>query len=150
MRQRSSGIAVLAVVLAVTGHPWCGSFDGGKAYAQGKSEGKGNSGGGNSGGQGNSGGGNSGGGGKSGGGSNASGSSGGPATGQGRQGNQHVNPATGDRTEVRGNDIYVVHRNGMGERVVGNRYEMRDARGRVIINRRAKENDRARLRSMTR
>ncbi len=86
-------------------------------------------------------------GGKSGGKNPSSASSASPATPAGEPGaaTEQVDPATGDRVRVRGADISVFHRNGIREIIRGDRFEMRDARGRVIVNRMATRQDRARL-----
>ena len=63
---------------------------------------------------------------------------------------QTVNSATQDRVRLDGPNIQVLHRNGMTETVNGGRYEMKDARGRTIINRPATSQDRARLYAMKR
>lgn len=57
----------------------------------------------------------------------------------------YINVTTGDRIEVRGASVGVVHSNGLSERIDGGHYEMRDAMGRTIIRRQAKKSDRARL-----
>ncbi|WP_287063694.1 hypothetical protein [Mesorhizobium sp.] len=57
----------------------------------------------------------------------------------------YINVTTGDRIEVRGASVGVVHSNGLSERIDGGHYEMRDAMGRTIIRRQAKNSDRARL-----
>lgn len=67
--------------------------------------------------------------------------------GVGRIGNTRINPKTGDIIEVSGSSIKVRHRDGMAENIENDRYEMQDAKGRTIINRRATEADRARLRA---
>ena len=61
-----------------------------------------------------------------------------------------VNSVTQDRVRLDGPNIQVLHRNGMTETVNGGRYEMKDARGRTIINRPATSQDRARLYAMKR
>ncbi|MER8826817.1 hypothetical protein NKH73_12440 [Mesorhizobium sp. M0938] len=60
----------------------------------------------------------------------------------------YINAATGDRIEVHGPSVGVVHSNGLSERIDGGHYEMRDARGRTIIRRQATNSDRARLLAM--
>lgn len=60
----------------------------------------------------------------------------------------YVNATTGDRIEVRGPSVGVVHSNGLSERIDGGHYEMRDAMGRTIIRRQATNSDRARLLGM--
>lgn len=59
-----------------------------------------------------------------------------------------VNATTGDRVEVRGPSIGVVHSNGLSERIDSGQYEMRDAKGRTIIRRLATRSDRDRLLEM--
>lgn len=61
---------------------------------------------------------------------------------------QHVNPITGDLVQVSGTNIEVLHRNGMRERVKAGRYLMKDASGRIIIERRATGADVSRLHHM--
>ena len=63
-------------------------------------------------------------------------------TGQG--GAEHVGSG-GAKVEVNGNDVEVVHASGIKEEVENGRYEMKDARGRTIVERRATAADRARL-----
>ncbi|OHV88686.1 hypothetical protein [Mesorhizobium sp. ORS 3428] len=60
----------------------------------------------------------------------------------------HVNAATGDSVHVDGNKITVVHRNGMKEEIENGRFEMTDAQGRTIIERRATHEDLTRLLSL--
>ncbi|RUV94447.1 hypothetical protein EOA75_11485 [Mesorhizobium sp. M1A.F.Ca.IN.022.07.1.1] len=109
------------------------------------------------------GGGNGNGGGGNGGGGNAGGNSGnsnagggnanaGPGNNSGK-GNtspggkaaSRVNAATGDIVEIDGNRITIIHRNGMKEEIENGRFEMSDAQGRTIVERRATEKDLARL-----
>lgn len=110
--------------------------------------GGGNSGGGNGGGNGNSGnGGNSGG-------SGNSGSSSGHSSGKADD-NSAVSSGTslgksGVRVDVGASSISVRHSNGIIERIVRGRYEMRDARARLIVSRKATSTDLARLRSFAR
>ncbi|MES0027513.1 hypothetical protein [Mesorhizobium sp. M0040] len=59
-----------------------------------------------------------------------------------------VNASTGDRVEVSGPSIGVVHSNGLSERIDSDQYEMRDAEGRIIIRRLATRSDRDRLLGM--
>ena len=59
-----------------------------------------------------------------------------------------MNLATGNKIKVDGPNIEVVHPDGMKEEIANDRYEMNDAKGRTIINRRATASDRARLRAM--
>jgi hypothetical protein len=54
-----------------------------------------------------------------------------------------------DRASARGSSIELLYPNGMSERLRNGRYEMRDAQGRIIINRRATGSDYVRLRSMS-
>ncbi len=123
-----------------------------EAAAQGNS---GGSGGGNGGGNSGGGGGSSGAGGGGGGGagnSNSGGNAGGNSNQEGRSGGGRLNGGSSrspGQAEVHsnGSSITVRHPNGVVERIVRNRYEMRDARNRQIINRRATASDRARLRS---
>lgn len=60
-------------------------------------------------------------------------------------GDHHVNPSTGDRVEVDGDNIQVLHPDGTKEEIDGGVYEMKDARGRTIIERRATQADIDRL-----
>ncbi|MER8862232.1 hypothetical protein NKI19_00710 [Mesorhizobium sp. M0751] len=59
-----------------------------------------------------------------------------------------INATTGDRVEVSGPSIGVVHSNGLSERIDSGQYEMRDAKGRTIIRRLATRSDRDRLLEM--
>ncbi|MBB6181765.1 hypothetical protein [Pseudorhizobium flavum] len=140
------------------------SFTSNEAAAQGNSGGNGGgnsggNGGGNGGGNsGGSGGGNGSGNGNSGGngGGNGGGNNGGNSSGRSSETRETgrgtapdpSRPGKGE-VEVRtnGSSITVRHPNGTVERIVRNRYEMRDARNRRIVNRRATASDRARLRS---
>lgn len=65
----------------------------------------------------------------------------------GRDGAEHVG-ATGDKVEVRGNDIEVVHANGVKEEIENGRLEVKDADGNTIVERRATAADIARLRAL--
>ena len=76
-----------------------------------------------------------------------SGGSGG-SSGQPSSGGQAVNPSTRDRVKVDGPNVEVLHRNGMKETVTDGRYEMKDSRGRTIVNRPATGADTTRLRGM--
>lgn len=109
------------------------------ALAQGRSGGKG---GGSKGGSGKGG---------SGKGSSGKGSSGkaGGAGNSGARGNTgaNANQVTGQATSS-GGSIVVRHSNGMTEKLINGRYEMTDARGRIIISRGATSSDSARLRGM--
>ncbi|WP_292339547.1 hypothetical protein [Mesorhizobium sp.] len=60
----------------------------------------------------------------------------------------HVNATTGDTVEVDGTKITVVHRNGMKEEIENGRFEMTDAQGRTIVERKATQADLARLLSL--
>ena len=66
----------------------------------------------------------------------------------GRRSNEHVNPATGDKVEINGSNIEVLHPDGSKEEIEDGRYEKKDPSGRTVIERRATESDRARLRAM--
>ena len=55
---------------------------------------------------------------------------------------------TGDMVQLSGNNIDVLHRNGMRERVKAGRYLMKDGKGRTIIERRATGADITRLLDM--
>jgi hypothetical protein len=61
--------------------------------------------------------------------------------------NEHVNPATGARVEIDGNNIEVVHADGTKEEIENGRFEMKNAQGRTIVERAATEADLARLRA---
>ena len=54
---------------------------------------------------------------------------------------------TGDTVTVSPNAIELRHRNGISERITKGRYQMWDAQGRTIIDRRATSSDRVRLRA---
>jgi hypothetical protein len=152
--------SALALALA----PWHVTFDGAPGIAAATADAGGGRGGGGSGGGGGNGGGN-GGGGNSGsqggsnsgsaGGSNSSNGSNGSGNGQGQGNNSaseatgsHVNTATGDKVEVTGNSITVVHPNGMKEEIDNGRFEMTDAQGRTIIERQATQEDLSRLQGL--
>lgn len=147
-----------AAALALTIAPYQISLHGSAlgihaASAQAGKGGGGNSGGGNGGG--NSGGGNSGGnsnGGNSGNsnGNGNSGNSGKSGSNKGKSGNSasHVNAATGDRVDVTGNKITVLHPNGITEQLENGRFRMADALGRTIIDRRATPADVSRLKAL--
>ncbi len=60
----------------------------------------------------------------------------------------HVNLATGDKVEVVGGKITVLHPNGMKEEVENGRFEMMDALGRTIVERKATQDDIVRLQSL--
>ncbi|TIX39097.1 MAG: hypothetical protein E5V40_17535, partial [Mesorhizobium sp.] len=59
--------------------------------------------------------------------------------------NSHVNAATGDKVEIDGDTIKVVHPDGMKEEIRNGRFEMEDALGRTIVERQATPEDLARL-----
>lgn len=61
---------------------------------------------------------------------------------------ERVNPATGDRVEIDGNEIKVIHADGTKEEVDDGVYEMKDAKGRTIVERRATQADINRLKDM--
>ncbi len=63
-----------------------------------------------------------------------------------RNGAEHVNPATGDRVEVAGNSIEVVHPDGTKEEIENGRFEQKNAAGRTVVERPATQADVARLR----
>ncbi|TCL92502.1 hypothetical protein C8J38_104302 [Rhizobium sp. PP-WC-2G-219] len=103
-------------------------------------------GGGNGGGNGN-GNGNGNGGGNSGNGGNGNGNS----TGSGNAGASSGTRATSkpDATAPDAPALNVRHRNGFKEQLTGGRYVMRDAQGRVVVDRRATRADRDRLKRLT-
>ena len=76
------------------------------------------------------------------------GGSGGSAGKAPPSGGQAVNSSTRDRVKVDGSNVEVLHGNGMKEAVTDGRYEMKDSRGRTIVNRPATGADRTRLRGM--
>jgi hypothetical protein len=65
-----------------------------------------------------------------------------------RDGEEHVNSATGDKVEIDGSNIEVEHPDGIKEEIEDGRYEMKDASGRTIVERPATDADRARLEAM--
>ncbi len=67
--------------------------------------------------------------------------------GDDRRADHHVNPATGARVEINGNDIEVVHADGTKEEVENGRFEQKNAAGRTVVERRATAADIARLRA---
>ncbi|MGX7875937.1 hypothetical protein ACVDG5_027350 [Mesorhizobium sp. ORM6] len=73
---------------------------------------------------------------------------GGQGPGQGDKGASHVNATTGDRVDVDGNKITVEHPDGMTEQIENGRFKMRDALGRMIIDRRATPADVSRLKAL--
>lgn len=120
------------------------------AYADGGNGngGNGNGGNGNGGGNGNSGNSSSGGG-------NSNNNSGNNNSGNnnGNRGNSashnsHVNAATGDKVEIDGDAIKVIHPDGMKEEIRNGRFEMEDALGRTIVERKATPEDLARLQGL--
>ncbi|RUW44585.1 hypothetical protein EOA32_36340 [Mesorhizobium sp. M1A.F.Ca.ET.072.01.1.1] len=127
----------LAKLLVATAYADNGN---GGGNGNGGNGGGGNSGGGNAGG--NSGNSNSGGGNANAGPGNNSGKG---NTNPGGKAASHVNAATGDIVEIDGNRITIIHRNGMKEEIENGRFEMSDAQGRTIVERRATEKDLARL-----
>ncbi|KQS75242.1 hypothetical protein ASG25_21065 [Rhizobium sp. Leaf384] len=153
-------------------------FDGVCAFAKGGNNGGGGNGGGNNGGGngggnssgGNNGGGNNGGGNNGGGnsgssgGGNSNGSSNGSSNG-GRGKSGSAGSSNGDtgasapasslpafsRPDADGADgqaLSIRHRNGFREQLTGDRYVMRDAQGRIVVDRRATRADRERLRRL--
>jgi hypothetical protein len=60
---------------------------------------------------------------------------------------EHVNPATGARVEIEGNNIEVVHADGTKEEIENGRFEQKNAQGRTIVERAATQADFARLRA---
>nr|WP_214475365.1 hypothetical protein [Mesorhizobium sp. dw_380] len=121
-------------------------------------DGGGQGGGGGGGGNGGSGGGSNGGSGNSGGSGPGSGGAGddhggadnsGPGNSDDHRGaDHHVNAATGDKVEVDGNKIEVTHPDGIQEEIENGRFEMKDALGRTIIDRRATPEDVNRLQAL--
>ncbi|MEW6633620.1 MAG: hypothetical protein AB1440_22345 [Pseudomonadota bacterium] len=164
IRISSSTVRALAA-LALAVAPWHLTADGSvktSAAHAGNGNGNGGNGNGNGGGSGNGGNGNGNGGnnGNAGGNGNGNGDGdGNNGTGNG-QGNSsvgglgssdqgtHVNLATGDKVEVVGDKITVLHPNGMKEEVENGRFEMRDALGRTIVERKATQDDIMRLQSL--
>lgn len=63
----------------------------------------------------------------------------------GRHGAHHIDSATGAKVEVSRNSIEVRHANGVKEELENGRYEMKDARGRTIVERTATAEDIARM-----
>lgn len=57
-----------------------------------------------------------------------------------------MNPATGARVEISGNDIEVVHPDGTKEEIENGRFERKDVNGRTVVERPATDADVARLR----
>ncbi len=56
-----------------------------------------------------------------------------------------ISAADGAKVEINGNNVEVVHASGIKEEVENGRYEMKDASGRTIVERRATAADIARL-----
>ncbi|KQR70059.1 hypothetical protein ASG03_05110 [Rhizobium sp. Leaf341] len=146
-------------------------FDGVSAFAKGGNNGGGNGGGNSSGGNngggnnggGNNGGGNSGGSGGGNGNGNGNGNSNGSNGGRGKSGSAGSNngdtgasaPASSlpafsrpDADGADGQALSIRHRNGFREQLTGDRYVMRDAQGRIVVDRRATRADRERLRRL--
>ena len=63
-----------------------------------------------------------------------------------RNGAEHINAATGDRVEIAGNSIEVVHPDGTKEEIENGRFEQKNAAGRTVVERPATQADAARLR----
>jgi hypothetical protein len=63
---------------------------------------------------------------------------------------EHVNPATGARVEIEGNNIEVVFPDGTKEEIEAGRFERKNALGRTIVERPATGADFARLRATAR
>jgi hypothetical protein len=125
------------------------------AHAKDGGNGGGGGGGGGSGGNGGSGSGGSGGGNSGnsgpGGGNNGAGNNNGGAnnSGSGNGGTgHHVNAATGDKVDVDGNKIEVEHPDGITEVIENGRFEMKDALGRMIVERPATADDFSRLEAL--
>jgi hypothetical protein len=62
----------------------------------------------------------------------------------GRRGAEHIG-RNGAKVEINGNNVEVVHASGIKEEVENGRYELKDAAGRTIVERRATARDVARL-----
>lgn len=78
--------------------------------------------------------------------SEGNGNSGGDSQGSAAAGGTtHVNPTTGDWVQINRHRITVVHTNGMKEEIENGRFEMTDAQGRTIIERKATHSDLTRL-----
>jgi hypothetical protein len=119
----------------------------GNGNGNGNSGGNGNGGGNGSGGSGNGGSGNGGGGKGNGQGGNSAGNDRDSPAGSSSSKGSQSNALSGGEPD-RG--LAVRHANGTTEQIVDGRYEMRDARSRTIVNRRATTSDRSRLESLTR
>ena len=65
-----------------------------------------------------------------------------------RDGQEHVNPQTGDKVEVAGNKIEVTHPDGTKEEIANGRFEQKDAAGRTVTERPATPEDAARLQGL--
>jgi hypothetical protein len=70
------------------------------------------------------------------------------ATGEQTGVEHHVNAATGDKVEVDGDTITVIHTNGMKEKIDNGRFRMEDALGRTIVERAATAADLKRLKGL--
>lgn len=68
--------------------------------------------------------------------------------GRGNGGDKSTNPSKGTRVEIDGNNIKVIYPDGIKEEIDNGIYEMKDAAGRTIIKRRAKQADIDRLKAM--
>jgi hypothetical protein len=151
----STALVLVAIPFGITLNGWAPEISLHSAFAK-DGGGKGGSGNGNGGGNGKGEGGGKGNSGGGGGGNSGGGKSGGTgsATSQGSAGRKaasgakHVNPRTGDLVQVSGNNIAVLHRNGMREAIRAGRYRMTDGKGRTIIERAATRADVSRLRGM--
>ena len=62
---------------------------------------------------------------------------------------EHVNPATGARVEIEGNNIEVEFPDGTKEEIENGRFERKNALGRTIVERPATQADFARLRAFS-
>jgi uncharacterized protein YdeI (BOF family) len=91
-----------------------------------------------------------GGGGSGGNGGGSGGGSGGGNAGGNSGGNSRSNSSSRGNAKANGQDVRVRHEGGISEEIVNGRYIMKDARGRIIINRRATANDRKRIASFLR
>ncbi|MGF7008413.1 hypothetical protein [Aminobacter sp. BE322] len=68
--------------------------------------------------------------------------------GRGNGGDKSTNPSKGTRVEIDGNNIRVIYPDGIKEEIDNGIYQMKDAAGRTIIKRRAKQADIDRLKAM--
>ena len=66
-----------------------------------------------------------------------------------QHGAEHIG-RNGAKVEIRGNNVEVVHASGIKEEVENGRYELKDAAGRTIVERRATAADIARLAGLAR